>query len=38
MQVGEHTFMDRYSVICSAANELLHRTDLSIHDIIHIPG
>ncbi len=37
VQVGVHTFMDRYSVICSAANELQHRTDLSIHDIIHIP-
>ena len=37
VQVTEHKFTDRYSVICSAANELLRRNDLSIHDIIDIP-
>ncbi|HKE43189.1 MAG TPA: LysR family transcriptional regulator [Steroidobacteraceae bacterium] len=37
VQVAEHKFTDRYSVICSASNELQHRTDLTIHDIIDVP-
>ncbi|HZF25199.1 MAG TPA: LysR family transcriptional regulator [Steroidobacteraceae bacterium] len=37
VQVAEHKFTDRYSVICSAANELQQRANLSIHDIIDVP-
>jgi DNA-binding transcriptional LysR family regulator len=37
VQVAEHKFTDGYSVICSATNELLQRSDLTIHDIIDVP-
>src|SRR5262245_61730677 len=37
VQVAEHKFTDRYSVICSATNELQHRASLTIHDLIDVP-
>jgi DNA-binding transcriptional LysR family regulator len=37
VQVAEHNFTDGYSVICSATNELLRRSHLTIHDIIDVP-
>jgi DNA-binding transcriptional LysR family regulator len=37
VQVTEHKFTDRYSVICSAGNELQRRRNLTIHDIIDVP-
>jgi DNA-binding transcriptional LysR family regulator len=37
VQVTEHKFTDRYSVICSADNGLQRRRDLSIHDILDVP-
>src|SRR5262245_47141526 len=37
VQVTEHKFTDGYSVICSAANELQRRRNLSIHDIVDVP-
>lgn len=37
VQVAEHKFTDRYSVICSATNELLQRSNLTIHDLIDVP-
>jgi DNA-binding transcriptional LysR family regulator len=37
VQVAAHKFTDRYSVICSATNELLQRSSLAIHDLIDVP-
>ena len=37
VQVAEHNFTDRHSVICSATNELQRRANLTIHDIIDVP-
>ena len=37
VQVAEHQFTDRYSVISAPDNPLQGRTDLTVHDVIDIP-
>jgi DNA-binding transcriptional LysR family regulator len=37
VQVAEHKFTDRYSVISAATNPLQQRTNLTVHDVVGIP-